>query len=127
MGHNFKELKIWMMASKIAIDVYTLTKKFPEDERFGLISQMRRCAVSVASNIAEGCGRNNNTEFNYFLGIGTGSLYEFETQHIISQELGNTESYPTMLLITDELKKMLYSFKSKKWPLKKSNFLCLTS
>jgi len=66
---------------------YQITALFPKDERFGLISQMRRCAVSIASNISEGSGRNSNREFNYFLGISNGSANELFTQLILSERL----------------------------------------
>ena len=67
--------------------IYLETSKFPDDERFGLISQMRRSSVSVASNIAEGAGRNSNKEFNQFLGIAQGSAFELETQVLLSKRL----------------------------------------
>lgn len=103
------------MAKQIAVDVYLLTSNFPSDEKFGLTNQMRRCSVSVASNIAEGSGRNSNGEFKQFLGIVRGSLYELETQLIISQEVGLiTElNCNDLLLKIDELNKMIFSFKEK--------------
>jgi len=85
---KIKNLKIWQEGIKIVLDIYKLTKKFLVEEKFGLISQMRRCAVSVPSNIAEGYGRNSDAELNRFLNIARGSSYELETQLIISSELG---------------------------------------
>jgi four helix bundle protein len=73
--HNIKELKIWQKAIDLAVDVYEVTVNYPQDERFGLISQSRRCAVSVSSNIAEGAGRSTSGEFKQFLGIANGSSY----------------------------------------------------
>lgn len=67
--------------------IYSVTHSFPDEEKFGLISQMRRCSISVASNIAEGAGRNSNKEFNQFLGFSQGSLFELETQVLISKRL----------------------------------------
>ena len=67
--HNLRKLKIWTDAVDLAVDIYQITSKFPKDERFGLISQMNRCAVSISSNIAEGAGRNSPGEFIQFLGI----------------------------------------------------------
>jgi len=115
LNHRIKDLKIWIMAKQIAVDVYLLTSNFPSDEKFGLTNQMRRCSVSVASNIAEGSGRNSNGEFKQFLGIARGSLYELETQLIISQEVGLiTElNCNDLLLKIDELNKMIFSFKEK--------------
>jgi len=85
--HNFKELKIWQRGITLCIEVYKLTDKFPDEERFNLISQLKRAGVSVPSNIAEGSGRNHNKEFNQFLGIARGSLFELQTQLIISEHL----------------------------------------
>lgn len=82
--HRFKELEVWKRSVKLAKTVYQLTKRFPDSERFGLISQLNRCSVSIPSNIAEGAGRNTSGEFKQFLGISIGSLYELETQLIIS-------------------------------------------
>ena len=62
--NRFKELKVWQKSMDLAVDVYKITKTFPSDERFGLISQVNKCAVSVPSNIAEGAGRNSKKEFN---------------------------------------------------------------
>ena len=85
--NQFKELKIWQEAINLAVETYKLTRQFPSDERFNLISQMNRSAVSISSNIAEGCGRNNPKEFRQFLGIAQGSSCELESQMIISQKL----------------------------------------
>jgi len=70
----FKELKVWQKAIEIVSKTYLATKAFPNDELFGIISQLRRCAVSIPSNIAEGCGRKSNKEFYNFLGIALGSF-----------------------------------------------------
>src|SRR5688500_19483463 len=85
--NQFKELKVWQEAINLAVETYKLTKLFPSDERFNLVSQMNRSAVSISSNIAEGCGRNNPKEFRQFLGIAQGSACELESQMIISQKL----------------------------------------
>src|SRR5690554_7483860 len=84
----FKELKVWQKAIKLVTETYLLTKGFPKDELFGLVSQIRRCIVSVPSNIAEGCGRKSSKDFSNFLGIALGSSFEFETQIIISKNIG---------------------------------------
>lgn len=85
--HRYKELEVWKRAVELSYKVYHLTNRFPSDEKFGLISQMRRSAVSIASNIAEGAGRNSNGEFNQFLGIAQGSAFELETQCIIAGKM----------------------------------------
>jgi four helix bundle protein len=86
--HRYKELKIWQKSIALTKRVYELTSTFPNDERFGLTSQMRRSSVSIASNIAEGAGRNRDGEFVYFLGIANGSSFELSTQLVVSKELG---------------------------------------
>lgn len=83
---NFKELLIWKIAFKISKEVYFLTKKFPKEELYGLTSQIRRSAISIPSNIAEGCGRNTQKEFLQFLYNAFGSLKELECQLILAKE-----------------------------------------
>ncbi|WP_026955305.1 four helix bundle protein [Algoriphagus vanfongensis] len=85
--NRFKELLVWQKAIDLAVDVYQVTEKLPKEERFGLISQINRCVVSIPSNIAEGAGRNTSKEFNNFLGIAQGSSFELDTQLIISNRL----------------------------------------
>lgn len=85
--HNFKELKVWQKGIQLAVDVYKQTDTYPESEKFGLTSQMRRCAVSIPSNIAEGCGRKTDKDLSNFLSHSLGSQYELETQMIISKEI----------------------------------------
>jgi four helix bundle protein len=85
--HQFKKLQVWDKAVDLAIEVYKMTRNFPMEEKFGLTSQMRRCSVSIASNIAEGAGRNSNGEFVHFLGIADGSANELETQAVIARRL----------------------------------------
>ena len=84
---SFKDLRIWQEGIKLVKDIYLLSKKFPKDEIYGLSSQMRRCAVSIPSNIAEGFRRYHNKEYKQFLYITLGSCAELETQLIISHEL----------------------------------------
>ena len=73
--HNFRELKIWKESLVLVKNVYLLTSKLPKDEKFGLVSQINRCAVSIPSNIAEGSGRTTEKEFLYFLNIAISSSY----------------------------------------------------
>jgi four helix bundle protein len=84
---DFKKLEIWKNGITIVKLVYSLVQKLPSEEKFGLKSQISRAAVSVPSNIAEGCSRNSEVEFKRFLEIALGSLFEVETQLIISEEL----------------------------------------
>jgi four helix bundle protein len=85
--NNFKELQIWKNAMNLAVSIYSLTKNLPLDEKYGLISQIKRSAVSIASNIAEGAGRNSKKEFLNFLSMAQGSSYELMTQILLLKEL----------------------------------------
>lgn len=85
---SHKDLKVWQKGIELVKYIYEITQLFPSNEQFGLVSQMRRAAVSIPSNIAEGCGRNSDKELIHFLYIALGSASELETQIIISQELG---------------------------------------
>ena len=83
---KYTDLEVWQKSRELTNSIYTISKSFPEVERFGLTNQMRRCAVSVPSNIAEGCGRSSFKETVHFLYIARGSLYELETQLYISED-----------------------------------------
>ena len=85
--HQFEKLKIWQKAMDITVDVYEVASKLPLDEKFNLTHQIKKCAVSIPSNIAEGSGRNSNNEFAHFLGIANGSTYELITQLMVSKRL----------------------------------------
>ena len=84
---NYTELDVWKNARKLVTNVYQLTKSFPKEELYGLTNQIRRCAVSVPSNIAEGCGRQTTKDTVHFLYISRGSLYELETQLLVASDL----------------------------------------
>ncbi|PYX33896.1 MAG: four helix bundle protein, partial [Acidobacteria bacterium] len=86
MSHNYKDLIVWQKAKMLAGNIYRTTETFPRNEVYGLTSQLRRAAVSVASNIAEGQGRLTKGEFQQFLGHSRGSLLELETQLSIATE-----------------------------------------
>jgi four helix bundle protein len=111
--HNYKELKVWEKAVNLAVDVYKSTEGLPADERFGLTSQIRRCVVSVSSNIAEGAGRNTKGEFNQFLGIAYGSSCELETQLIIAERLNfiKKNELEKVQIELVEIQKMIYNLK----------------
>ena len=85
---NFREYPAWNEAIDFCTKIYQITKFYPESEKYGLISQMKRAVVSIPSNIAEGSAKTSSTEFSRFLEIALGSSYEIETQLIISHELG---------------------------------------
>ncbi len=84
--HNFKKLNVWLNAMILAKEVYQVTSNYPRAEKYGLVSQINRCCVSVPSNIAEGSSRSSNKEFSHFIKIALGSLFELETQIILSHE-----------------------------------------
>jgi len=85
---NYKNLKIWEQGIQLVKQIYVLVEQLPSTEKFGLTSQITRAAVSIPSNIAEGCSRNSEVEFKRFIEIAMGSLFEVQTQLIIIQELG---------------------------------------
>ncbi len=109
--HNLNELKIWQKSIHLSVEVYKATEKFPREEIYGLTSQIRRSIVSVASNVAEGAGRNSSKEFVHFLAISNGSSYELQTQIIISSKLGlmMEEVMKPLLRQIDENQKMNYA------------------
>jgi len=88
MAKSYRELLVWQKGIQLTVQIYQLSKAFPREETYGPTSQMRRCAVSIPSNIAEGAGRLNTAEYKQFLGIARGSSFELQTQLIIAKELG---------------------------------------
>lgn len=87
MKHNFRDLGIWKDSFSIVKEVYELCKNLPDDEKYGLKSQIQRSAVSIPSNIAEGSGRTSDKEFLHFLNIAISSSYELETQLLLCQDI----------------------------------------
>ncbi len=85
--HNFEKLIFWKKSILLAKHIYIICQEINNDEKYGLISQMKRSAISISSNIAEGSGRNTNKEFNHFLTIALGSAFELQTQLILTKEL----------------------------------------
>jgi four helix bundle protein len=111
---NFRQLSVWKRAHSFALEVHRCTSSFPVLERYGLAAQMRRAAVSVVSNIAEGCGRHHDRELAYFLRIARGSVREVECQLLLSRDLGyvTPEVWTTMDAAAQEISKMLFAFAS---------------
>ncbi|RKR81719.1 four helix bundle protein [Mucilaginibacter gracilis] len=107
--HNFKELKVWQAGIQLSKSIFILTKTFPNDEKIGLVSQMNRAAVSIPSNIAEGCGRKSGKELHQFLNIALGSAFELETQLIIAKEFDyiNNETLNTTCNLVTGIQKMI--------------------
>jgi four helix bundle protein len=100
MQHNFRELLVWQKSMELTTQVYELSKQFPKTEQYGLTSQIRRCAVSIPSNIAEGAGRDTKPQFAHFLAIAQGSAFELETQLLLTERLGLTQNSDIQNTIT---------------------------
>lgn len=109
--HNYKNLKIWQMAMEITNNVFEISSGLPIEEKFGLKSQMNRCAVSIPSNIAEGSSRSNKS-FSHFINIALGSSFELITQLIISHNRNyiSKETLEEIESKIDELQKMIVGF-----------------
>jgi four helix bundle protein len=103
MGRKHHELRAWQEAMSLVKDIYTITASFPKEEIYALTSQMRRAAISIPSNIAEGAARTGDREFLQFLSISRGSLSELETQLMIAKELGYLLSSDDSMLKIDGL------------------------
>ena len=101
------KLQVWQRSIKFVTEIYQLTETFPQSELYGLINQMRRAAVSIASNIAEGAGRSGKKEFKRFLSMAQGSIAELETQLIIAENLGYCSDIKSLLNELDEISKMI--------------------
>lgn len=104
--HQFKKLEIWKRSQEMCLNVHGVTSGFPKSEMFGLQSQIRRCSVSIPSNIAEGTSRNSDKEFNRFIEIALGSAYELETQLIIANRLNYIEK-STFDSLSEELNALI--------------------
>ncbi|MCX2680090.1 four helix bundle protein [Galbibacter sp. EGI 63066] len=112
--HRFKDLEIWKRSRVFCSSIYKLTSKFPKAEKYGLTNQLRRAAVSIPSNIAEGSSRHSNKDFARFIEIAIGSTYEIQTQLLISFDL-NFISEEKLRIHSNELEeviKMISKFKS---------------
>jgi four helix bundle protein len=112
---SYRELKVWQRAIELSVAIYKLTSDFPREELYGLTSQLRRAAVSVASNVAEGYGRGSKGEFRQFVGIARGSTSELQTQLVIAKELGFGKAIQLQTAegIADETGKMFWALLKK--------------
>jgi four helix bundle protein len=111
MPASFKELVVWKKSMPLAVEIYELTRAFPREETYGLTSQMRRSAVSIPSNIAEGQGRANPGEFRQFISIARGSNCELQTQLDLALALsfGDPAAIGSAQRLAEEVRKMLFS------------------
>ena len=109
---SYIELDVWVEARKLVNQVYILTNDFPKEEFYGITNQIRRCSVSIPSNIAEGCGRQTPKDIIRFLYISRGSLYELETQLFLSKDLKfiSEEKFKKILIQIETCKKLLNGF-----------------
>ena len=107
--NKFKDLVVWQKSIDLAIRVYEITSSFPASEKYNLVSQANRSAVSVASNIAEGAGRNSNPQFLSFLQFSLGSSYELETQLLLANRLNflTDEKFVEVECMLNEVQRML--------------------
>ena len=112
---RFKDLKVWQRSHALVVELYPLTRTFPAEERFGLVTQMRRAAVSVPTNIAEGSKRQGKGDFAHFLNIAEGSLAETEYLLMLSRDLGSLTPDVAEPLLTEagEISRMLHALRSK--------------
>ena len=109
---KIEDIMVWHKARVLIKEVYMVTRDFPKEEQYGLVSQLRRAVVSIAANIAEGAGRNTNEEFKQFLGIASGSAYEVQTLLQISNDLQMVTStlFENLNKQTVEIQKMIFGF-----------------
>ena len=112
---DYRKLRVWQAAHKLVLDVYRETRSFPKEEAYGLTAQVRRSAVSIPSNIAEGCGRRSDRDFSRFLAIAMGSAAELDYQLLLARDMGflNTATYEDLFAGLSSTRKMLNVMMSK--------------
>lgn len=115
MIRNYRDLTVWQKAYRLALGVYKTTLSFPKHELYGLVSQLRRCSISIVSNIAEGHHRNSTKQYLYFIGIARGSTAELDTQLRISKDLNylTVDKYTELSGLIVEISKMLFAIQKK--------------
>jgi len=112
---DFKKYDIWQLSHQITLKIYTITNSFPKDETYTLISQIRRSSMSIPTNIAEGCGRNSDKEFNQFLNIALGSASETEYLILLAKDLNYLDDsiYESLMQEINVIKSKIYTLKNK--------------
>lgn len=105
---GYQSLSVWQKAMELAQEIYLLTDKFPQKEQFALCDQMKRAAISIPSNIAEGSRRGSNKDYAHFVSIAHGSLSELETQLLLAQSVYPRFSYDKALELAEEIGRMLF-------------------
>ena len=109
---DFRKIQVWQKSHELALRLYKVTSVFPREELYGLTSQIRRASASIPSNIAEGCGRNTQTELARFVHIASGSASELDYHLLLAHDLGfiNQEIYLELVNMVSEIKRMLHGF-----------------
>ncbi len=112
---SFRELKVWQKAHRLTLKIYEITRDFPSDERFSLISQIRRSSISIPANIVEGFKRRSNKEYAHFLNVAEASLEETKYFLILAKDLKYMEdnAYVELMNLSEEIGKMLYTLRNK--------------
>ncbi|XWN36124.1 MAG: four helix bundle protein [Balneola sp.] len=112
MIKTFRDLKIWQQSMELVTEIYKTTSQFPEEEKYGLTSQLRKSSVSIPSNISEGFGRNSQGDFKRFVNISMGSLFELQTQIEVAKNLEfiSEEIFQKLYEDTREIERMMSSF-----------------
>ncbi|OGW85071.1 MAG: hypothetical protein A3C35_04445 [Omnitrophica bacterium RIFCSPHIGHO2_02_FULL_46_11] len=115
MAHTFKNIKVWQKAHEMVLEVYKVTNKFPHSEKYGLVSQLRRSAASVPTNIVEGYKRKSNKDFAHYLNMADSSLEETKYHLLLANDLGylNKDNYEELTAVADEVGRMLFGFQQK--------------
>lgn len=115
MGHTFRNIKVWEKAHEMVLEVYKISKIFPNSEKYGLTTQLRRSAASVATNIVEGYKRKSDKDFSHFLNMADSSLEEAKYHLLLACDLAYLDkaNYEKLLKIADEVGRMLYGFQKK--------------
>ncbi|MFI0430072.1 four helix bundle protein [Mariniflexile sp. HMF6888] len=107
-----KDLDVWKCSMDLVEEIYTMSSKFPDDERYGLTSQIRRSAISIPSNIAEGSGRKSDKELIQFISIALGSLTELETHYLIAIRLKYVDETKELMALITKVKQLLLGFRN---------------
>jgi len=112
---DFRDLRVWEHAHQLTLKIYRATGQFPREELYVLVSQMRRCSISLGANIAEGCGKKGNNEFHRFLGIASASASELDYELLLAKDLGylSTQEYGSLYEDLSKLRKMLNALQQK--------------
>lgn len=112
MVQNYQDLEVWQVAMQLAKQIFHVTEAFPVSQRYVLVSQMQRCALSIPSNIAEGRSRHSRNDFIYHLNVARGSVAELETQLMLSQQLEYVDNVDALLEIANRITRMLHGLKN---------------